>query len=199
MKIKQAIAMLILLLAATDFVMPVAAIEVTSGDVLNKVDGKYGANLANVTGATVNTDFTTATITNTQKNSVLNWNSLNTARTQTLNYVMSDGQTSLNNVIGIGLSSFAGALKAEKGRVIISNPNGIIFEKGSFVNTNALTLTTHKVIMNNDDIHLLGSDNNASIKIEGGDYATSRPVLFIAKDLNIVSNNIDINSSDTIV
>ena len=198
MKIKQAIAMLILLLAATDFVMPVAAIEVTSGDVLNKVDGKYGANLANVTGATVNTDFTTATITNTQKNSVLNWNSLNTARTQTLNYVMSDGQTSLNNVIGIGLSSFAGALKAEKGRVIISNPNGIIFEKGSFVNTNALTLTTHKVIMNNDDVYLLGSDNNASIKIEGGDYATSRPVLFIAKDLNIVSNNIDMNSSDIV-
>lgn len=151
-----------------------------------------------VTGARVNTDLTNATITNTETNSVLNWSSLNTERRQSLTYIMSDGQTSLNNVTGVGLSQFAGTLKAEHGRLIISNPNGIIFENGSYTNANALTLTTHQAVIENDKLHLIDNGSNASIILEGNTWATSRPVFQIAKDLNIVSNNIDVKSTDII-
>ena len=76
---KKVLALLILALATADVVLPVAAMEVTHGDVLEKVNGKYGATLDSVTGARVDTDLTNATITNTATNSILNWNSLNTA------------------------------------------------------------------------------------------------------------------------
>ena len=195
---KKVLALLILALATADVVLPVAAMEVTHGDVLEKVNGKYGATLDSVTGARVDTDLTNATITNTATNSVLNWNSLNTERRQSLTYIMSDGQTSLNNVTGVGLSQFAGTLKAEHGRLIISNPNGIIFENGSYTNVNALTLTTHQAVIENDKLHLIDNGSNASIILEGNTWATSRPVFQIANDLNIVSNNIDVKSTDII-
>lgn len=195
---KKVLALLILALATADVVLPVAAMEVTHGDVLEKVNGKYGATLDSVTGARVDTDLTNATITNTATNSILNWNSLNTATRQSLTYIMSDGQTSLNNVTGVGLSQFAGTLKAEHGRLIISNPNGIIFENGSYTNVNALTLTTHKAVIENDKLHLIDNGSNASIILEGNTWATSRPVFQIANDLNIVSNNIDVKSTDII-
>ena len=195
---KKVLALLILALATADVVLPVAAMEVTHGDVLEKVNGKYGATLDSVTGARVDTDLTNATITNTATNSILNWNSLNTATRQSLTYIMSDGQTSLNNVTGVGLSQFAGTLKAEHGRLIISNPNGIIFENGSYTNVNALTLTTHQAVIENDKLHLIDNESNASIILEGNTWATSRPVFQIANDLNIVSNNIDVKSTDII-
>lgn len=195
---KKVLALLILALATADVALPVAAMEVTHGEVLEKVNGKYGATLDSVTGARVDTDLTNATITNTETNSVLNWSSLNTERRQSLTYIMSDGQTSLNNVTGVGLSQFAGTLKAEHGRLIISNPNGIIFENGSYTNANALTLTTHQAVIENDKLHLIDNGSNASIILEGNTWATSRPVFQIAKDLNIVSNNIDVKSTDII-
>ncbi len=196
-KTHKAIALLILALAAVDFTTPVLAMDtVTSGKVLDQVNGKYGADLRDVTGATVRTDYSNAYIENTQTNSILNWDRLNTAPKQSLNYIMKDGQTSLNNVVGVGLSQFAGAINAEKGRVIISNPNGILFENGSYVNANALTLTTHQASIDaNNQLHLYGGNNNASIIFEGGNYATGKVRLNIANDLNIVSNNIDINNA----
>ncbi len=197
LKTHKAIAVLILALAAADFTVPVMAMDtVTSGKVLETVNGKYGADLRDVTGAIVRTDYSNAYIENTQTNSILNWDRLNTAPVQSLNYIMKDGQTSLNNVVGVGLSQFAGGINAEHGRVIISNPNGILFENGSYVNANALTLTTHQATIDaNNQLHLYDGNNNASITFEGRNYATGKVRLNIANDLNIVSNNIDIDNA----
>src|SRR5574344_1379913 len=69
--------------------------------VLNSVNGAYGADLLkDVTGATVSTDQTKATITNTATKSTLNWNSLNVANGQELNYDMKVGDISINTVVG---------------------------------------------------------------------------------------------------
>lgn len=195
---KRVLTALTLALSTAVFTLPATAVEVTQGDVLGKVNGNYGANLDSVVGAKVDTDLNHATITNTQTNSVLNWNELNTAPRQSLTYIMSDGQMSLNNVIGTSISKFAGSLKAEHGRVIISNPNGIIFENGSYVNANALTLTTHYATIDGDKLKLTTYDNNASIIFEGGQVATSKVRFNIAKDLNIVSNNIDVTNADIV-
>lgn len=196
---KKMLAILILVLAAADTILPVSAMEVTQGDVLSKVDGRYGANLDSVTGAKVDTDLTNAVITNTQTNSVLNWNELNTAPNQTLNFVMKDGQTSLNKVTGVGLSTFAGGINSDKGTLIISNPNGMIFENGSYINANALVLTTHLVEMNNGELKLNASDKNKSIIFSGKDsVATELIRLKIANDLSIVSSNIDVNNTEIV-
>lgn len=196
---KKMLAILILVLAAADTILPVSAMEVTQGDVLNKVDGRYGANLDSVVGAKVETDLTHATITNTQTNSVLNWNELNTAPNQTLNYVMNDGQTSLNKVTGVGLSEFAGGINSNKGTLIISNPNGMIFENGSYINANALVLTTHLAEMQNGNLKLNASDKNKSIIFRGGNAVATDKIRFnIANDLSIVSSNIDVKNAEIV-
>lgn len=197
---KKVLALLILALATADVVLPVSAMEVTNGDVLGKVNGEYGANLESVVGARIDTDLTKATITNTQTNSVLNWNNLNTAPDQKLIYNMTDGQVSLNNVIGTSISKFAGGIVAEHGRVIISNPNGMIFENGSYVNANALTVTTHNATLDeNGTLRLYSQGNNASILFEGGSRVATDKVRFnIAKDLSIVSSNIDVNNANIV-
>ena len=86
--------MLLVAFANLTYMPTLAAIE--SGQVLNQVGGQYGANLNNVTGATVNSNGVYANITNTQTNSTLNWNSLNTAPGQTLNFNMTAGQTEID-------------------------------------------------------------------------------------------------------
>ena len=70
-------------------------------------------------------------------------------------------------LLGVGLSQFDGGLNAEHGRVIISNQNGILFENGSYVNANALTLTIHQATIDaNNQLHLYDGHNNASITFE---------------------------------
>lgn len=169
--------------------------------VLDKVDGKYGANLNSVTGATIDTNGNYANIKNTQTNSVLNWNSLNTAPGQTLNYVMTSGQTSLNKVVTPQLSSFAGNLTSTGGRVIISNPMGIIFENGSYTNVNALTLTTHDAQIVDGKLILKSANiiESQGIRIGGVGESSKAAVMRVADDLNIVSNNIRIDNADIFV
>lgn len=197
---KKIFVVLVITSAIINSILPVSAIEVTQGDVLNKVNGNYGANLSNVTGARVDTDLTKATITNTQTNSVLNWNSLNTAKGQELNFVMKDGQTSLNKVTGTGLSTFAGGINSEHGRVIISNPNGMLFENGSYINANSIILTTHYAeIDNKNRLNLTSAAKNSTIKFSGGNsVATEKIRLNIANDLNIISNNIDMGNAEVV-
>src|SRR5574344_2880171 len=119
-KLRKSIVMLLLMVSAVDVLscdMALAA-DVTNGNVLNQVNGHYGADLRDVTGAKVTTDYTNATITNNNNgasNSVLNWNNLNTAQGQSLHYVMQDGYYSLNNVVGTNMYQFAGRLDAEHG------------------------------------------------------------------------------------
>lgn len=193
MKKRNNKALAVLMLSLISIGLPAMADTITSGKVLDTVNGNYGADLRDVTGATIDSDYTNAIIKNTQTNSVLNWNNLNTAPNQSLTFIMKNGETSLNNVVGTSLSKFAGSLTAENGRVIISNPNGMIFENGAYVNANALTLTTHNAFIENGNLRLLSSDNNASIKFNGGNSAIN---LKIAKDLNIISSNIEINNAN---
>lgn len=175
------------------------AAEVVSGDVLNNT-GMGGANLSKVTGARVDTDLTNATITNTKKNSVLEWNGLNTGSNQSLNYIFPDaigaGQTSLNKVIGTGMSRFAGKLTTEgAGHVIISNPNGMVMYNGAMVNANELTLTTKSVVL--DELgNMTLKDNGLKNSITIGNGGTT--VIRVAKNLNIVAPIIDINGAELI-
>ncbi len=184
-----------LLMAFANLGTPALA-NIESGTVLNQVGGQYGANLNNVTGATINSNGTYANITNTQTNSTLNWNTLNTAPGQTLNFNMINGQTALNRVITPSLSRFAGNLTSTGGRVIISNPMGMIFENGSYTNVNSLILTTKDAQFINNQLKLNDVGSSAGIKIGGEGSSQNAAVMRVANDLNIISNDIKINNAD---
>ena len=174
--------------------------EVLSGNVLNNT-GMGGANLNKVTGARVDTDLTNASITNTMKNSVLEWNTLNTGSNQSLNYIFPNaigaGQTSLNKVNGVGMSQFAGKLTTEgAGHVIISNPNGMIMHNGAMVNANELTLTTKSVLLDEFG-NMTIRDNGLKNPITIGNGGST--VIRVAKNLNIVAPIINVNGADIAV
>ena len=177
------------------------AADVLSGDVL-KNTGMGGANLNNVNGATVKTDYNNATITNTTKNSVLEWNTLNTGKDQSLKYVfpatIGSGQTALNKVIGNGMSQFAGKLTTSgDGHVIISNPNGMLLLNGSYTQANELTLTTKNVVFDtNGNFALKDNGNKNSITV--GQGVGNAAVVRVAKNLNIVAPIINVNGAELV-
>jgi filamentous hemagglutinin family protein len=61
----------------------------------------------------------------------IDWNKLNVYKNQSL-YFKNGNFGVLNNVVGTSISKFAGLIKADSGKVIIANPNGILFEGGKF-------------------------------------------------------------------
>lgn len=177
------------------------AADVLSGDVL-KNTGMGGANLNNVNGATVKTDYNNATITNIQKNSVLEWNTLNTGKDQSLNYVfptaIGAGQTALNKVVGNGMSQFAGKLTTSgDGHVIISNPNGMLLLNGSYTQANELTLTTKNVVFDTNGNFVL-KDNGNKNSITVGQGVGNAAVVRVAKNLNIVAPIINVNGAELV-
>ena len=177
--------------------------EITSsGDVLQTVGGQYGAHVNSMTnGATITTDLTNANVNIYGSGSTLTWQSLNTAQGQSLNFHFSAaGQVALNNVVGGSMSRFAGSLTSsgESGRTIISNPNGMLLENGSYFNVNALDLTTKNVNWDgnlNGKIDFMHNASTAGITIGQGD-PSKMAVVRVAKDLNIVAPNISINAAD---
>lgn len=162
---------------------------VVNQQVLPTVNGEYGANLHSVVGAGVLPGTTRADIITPGQASYLQWNNLNTAPGQTLNYTFLNNGTSFNSVIGGGLSRFAGSLTQEgAGRIVISNPNGILFENGSMVNANAMTLTTQEIQGFNPATNTVtwGTYGNGGIQIGQGDF-TNAAVMRINNDLTVVA------------
>src|SRR5574344_2759796 len=149
--------------------------------------GNYGASLNGCSGATYTTNQTNATITNNANapTSTLNWDRLNVASGQTLNYAMGADQTSIN-IVSSGSSQFAGTVNAPNGRLIIVNPNGMVFESGSHVNANALVLTTHAYTQSGNVVTLNGT----------GKPITLNGTMEIANDLYVVANKIDTNGAN---
>jgi len=73
---------------------------------------------------------------------IVSWNSFNIGQASTVNFVQpSSSATVLNRVVGVDPSSIYGTLNAN-GRVVLVNPNGILFGAGSQVNVNALMAST---------------------------------------------------------
>lgn len=203
-KFKKLLTVLILLASFADASVPVLAADITSGQVLQQVGGKYGADLQSVVGATVNSNQTYATITTPGQTSYLKWNSLNTAPGQTLDYAfLQGGSTSINSVVGPSMSQFAGALitsgaGAPTSHVIISNPNGILLENGAYFNCNAFTLTTQQINWEvyqkatnewalKDGTFGYGKYGKGGIQIGGQGVDMSKAVVLRVGELNVIS------------
>lgn len=112
--------------------------------------GLGGAEINNSTGGnmTVNTGNGFADL-NFDGNSHVNWNNLNLNNGESLNFNAVNGVNNLTilNTVNNGMSRIHGQINANQGigQLIISNPNGMLFDGASFTTAGDLMLTTQNM------------------------------------------------------
>ena len=111
--------------------------------------GLNNADLNSATGGYAGLDPTSTTgnaTLNFTGNSHLNWNTLNVGNGETLNFNAIDGANGLTvlNTVNHGMSTFAGNVNANSGisKLIISNPNGVLFDGAKFTTAGDAMITT---------------------------------------------------------
>jgi len=181
------------------------SLQVSFADVLqtgafaNK-DVLTGANIKGHTAGLTKID-TDAALNNAtlhfDRNTRIDWNKLNVYKDQTLTFKNGNFGV-LNNVVGTSISKFAGTIKADSGKIVIANPNGILFEGGKFESLGGLVLTTKNLT------NIAGDEttdfDNLNIKDAGwGDdvaiVAINNSSNISAADINIISKGIYVDSS----
>ena len=153
--------------------LPLATLLVAA--VLNPVGSFANPTGANVTGgaATVSGQGTSrVTIDQSSDRAFIEWNSFSVAKGESVRFHQpSASSVTANKVVGIAPSEILGALSAN-GRIILINPNGVFFGKGSTVDAAGLIATTLDL---DKDSFLAGgklkftsaSDRSASVVNEG--------------------------------
>ena len=82
------------------------------------------------------------TINQTTNKGIINWGTFNIGSAASVRFNQPSATSStLNRVVGSGLSQIAGTLSAN-GQVILINPNGVIFNKGSRVDVGGIVAST---------------------------------------------------------
>ena len=109
--------------------------------------GNGGAVINNATGGFKGCDVgnNTATL-NFEGNSHVNWDTLNVNKGQELNFNATNGASGITvlNTVNSGMSKIYGDINANDGisKLIISNPNGMLFDGAKFTTAGDLILTT---------------------------------------------------------
>ncbi len=159
--------------------------------------GTKGGVITDLGGAQINSNTSNyAQIGITGNGNTIQWNTLNVGSGKQLDFNFTQaGQVALNKVIGGQMSTFAGTLSTsgEAGRLIISNPVGMLFENNAVVNANSLILTTKDVNWDGNlfgRLELTDSLNGLNSKI-----TVNNAKFTIADDLNIIAPNISIRNA----
>ena len=109
--------------------------------------GNGGAVINNATGGFVGVETGTNSATlNFNGNSHVNWNTLNVNSNETLNFNAVDGASGLSviNTVNSGMSNIYGQINSNAGisKLIISNPNGVLFDGATFTTAGDTMITT---------------------------------------------------------
>ena len=113
--------------------------------------GNGGASINFTEGGFAGSDFSTdgsynKLDLNFNGNTHVNWETLNINSNEILNFNAVDGATNVNvlNTVNTGMSNIYGQINANSGigKLIISNPNGVLFDGASFTATGDVMLTT---------------------------------------------------------
>lgn len=145
----------------------------------------------------VETDLTNATL-HFQNHTRIDWDKLNVDKGQSL-YFKNGTYGVLNNVVGTSISKFAGLIKSDNGKVIISNPNGMLFNGGQF-NGGSLLLTTKDLTADTygegyDYSNLTISDANNGAGSNYGVIAIIGNSEISSPDISIVANGVYFDNS----
>ena len=198
--LKRKVSAIVLSIAFVSMQSAFAVIEtgLGGGSNINNVTGGY----AGIDGAgTGNVDL------NFNGNAHVNWDTLNVNKGESLNFNAVNGANNLTilNTVNHGMSTISGQISANSGigQLIISNPNGVLFDGCQFTTAGDLMVTTQDMSgMNVNDLsnakftqiydnngNLIGIDikNGATFTI-GGEYNV------LAPSVNIANSTIKANS-----
>ena len=136
------------------------------GAEINSITGGYAGH--NITGNSATLQF--------NDNSLVNWNRLNLNSGETLNFNAVDNASGLTvlNTVNQGMSNIHGAINSNAGisKLIISNPNGVLFDGASFATAGDTIITTKNMTgVNPNNITsgtwgTLKSDPSTGVKIQ---------------------------------
>ena len=182
-------------------------------------NGNGGAVINNVTGGFVNgVAGNNSYDLNFNGNAHVNWDSLNVNKGESLNFNAVNGANNLTvlNTVNSGMSTIYGQINSNSGigKLIISNPNGVLFDGAKFTTAGDLLLTTKDLSnvrvedlgnlnLDNAKFNKIYNDNGEIIGITiknsdfqiGGDYNIAAPVINAvsstigAKSLKLVTSN----------
>ncbi|MBQ7127010.1 filamentous hemagglutinin N-terminal domain-containing protein, partial [bacterium] len=156
------------------------------GAVINGTNGGFVDMQTGNNSATLNFDG----------NTYVNWDSLNLNSNETLNFNAVNGANGiniLNSVTGTGMSQIYGTINSNAGinQLIISNPNGVLFDGASFNAAGDVMLTTQQLgaEFNGSNMTIVPGSNAAinGVVIKdssfnvGGEFVISAPSIDVLK------------------
>ena len=133
-------------------------------------------------------------------NSHVNWDTLNVNGDQSLNFNAVNGASGLTvlNTVNRGMSTIAGRVSANPGiaQLIISNPNGVLFDGAHFTTAGDLMLTTQDLSnLNIDDISKTDftklDTNGKNIIIKGSTFEVNGDYTVLATKIGAENSTIN--------
>ena len=177
--------------------MQVSASIMTGDTGLGKGNG--GAIINSAQGGYIGTDLgkDSASL-NFNGNSHVNWDSLNVNKGESLNFNAVDGTNGITvvNTVNSGMTKVYGSVNSNQGisKLIISNPNGMLYDGAKFTTAGDLQLTTQALAVNylngNLDIQGLNQAATNGIVIKDGDGVKSE--FNIGGEFNIIAPSVDL-------
>ena len=170
--------------------------------------GNGGAVINNATGgyAGMDTGVNSATL-NFTGNSHVNWNTLNVNGNETLNFNAVNGANGVTvlNTVNQGMSKIYGSINANEGisNLIISNPNGVLFDGAKFTTAGDAMITAQGATMSaNGAVTFNPSATRAFtpdgqdyvITVKNSDFKTGGDLNFVAPTMNVVKSAFKANN-----
>jgi filamentous hemagglutinin family protein len=140
--------------------------------VLQNLGANGGSNVASGGSATIKSNGTTETITQTTGSAVIDWSSFNIGGKEKTQFVDPNSSSlTVNRVHDMNASQILGTLSSN-GNIVLINPNGVFFSKGSVVDVNGIVATTSNVtnanVMAGRKLNFTpGSNPNATVENQG--------------------------------
>ena len=171
----------------------------------NPIDTGLGAGLggAVINNATdglvgVDTSANSATL-NFNGSTHVNWDTLNLNSNETMNFNAVNGANGITvlNTVNQGMSTIYGQINANEGvgKLIISNPNGVLFDGAKFTTAGDTMITTQSATMNALGNVTYGAAGPANYALDGSgyvmtikdsDFSVGGELNFVAPTMNVV-------------
>ena len=170
----------------------VAAIDTgLNNAVINKTDGGYVGIDTGANSATLKFDG----------NTHVNWDTLNVGKGETLNFNAVNGASGLTilNTVNNGMTSVYGAINSNEGisKLIISNPNGMLYDGAKFTTAGDLMLTTQalgaSLVDGNLNITRINEQAVNGVTIQNSDFSIGGKFNITAPSIEIIKTAITAN------
>ncbi len=160
------------------------------GAVINSTDSNFAGMTKGTNSASLNF----------KGNSHVNWNTLNVNKNEILNFNAVDGAKGITvlNTVNQGMSNIYGQINANSGvsKLIISNPNGVLFDGAKFTTAGDAMITTQTFNTTNMNLANPTFSDQAigAVTIKNSDFSVGGDINIIGNNMNVVKTAITANN-----